>query len=76
MESYHSAQIKPPPIESMNLPKVWKPPDRGGIKVNVDVAIPNGSDYVRVGLVARNEHGVTIWWARKEMSGRPPPSDG
>lgn len=45
LESYHSAQIKPPPAESVNLLKVWKPPDMGGIKVNVDVAIPDGSAY-------------------------------
>lgn len=37
---------------------------------------PPPSDFIRVGLVARNKHGVTIWWARKEIFGRPNPLEG
>lgn len=37
--------------------------------------VPIG-DYFIIGMVARNEHGVTIWWARKVVPGRPQPSEG
>lgn len=29
-----------------------------------------------MGLVARNAQGVTVWWARKDIVGRPQPSEG
>lgn len=73
---YHEAQIKPPPADHVPLPSVWIPPDPGSIKVNVDVAFPEGLDSIRVGMVARNAQGVTIWWARKKIVGRPQPSEG
>lgn len=73
---YQDAQTKPFPAVSVPLPSVWVPPDPGSIKVNVDVAFPAGSDFIRVGMVARNAQGVTIWWARKDIIGRPQPSEG
>lgn len=73
---YQESQIKPPPPEPEVLPSIWVPPDPGFIKVNVDVAYPENADFIRVGMVAKNEHGVTKWWARKEITGRPPTSDG
>lgn len=54
----------------------WTPLQPGAIKVNVDVALPSNTEVFRVSGVAHNERGQCIWWYRKELPGRPPPTDG
>lgn len=54
----------------------WCSPPPGHIKVNVDVAIPKGKDFFRVGLVARDSDGTVIWWKIIQFPGRPSPLDG
>lgn len=73
---YQESQIKPPPPAPEVLPSIWVPPDPGFIKINVDVAFPKNAYFIRVGMVARNAQGVTIWWARKAIVGQPPTSVG
>lgn len=46
------------------------------IKLNVDVALPEYADFIRVAMVARDARGVTIWWARREVVVHPQPSEG
>lgn len=82
MALFHTSQVKPPPPppppppSATVQPNIWIPADPGTVKLNVDVALPEGFEFVRVGMVARNARGVTIWWARKELAGRPQLSDG
>lgn len=73
---YHESKILLPHEAMEVLPSIWKPPDPGFIKVNVDVAFPTNADFIRVAMVARDSRGVTIWWARSEVVGRPQPSEG
>lgn len=54
----------------------WIPPAGGFIKINVDMALPASADFFRVSGVARNENGDCLWWFRREVVGRPKPSDG
>lgn len=74
--SLHEAQAAPSHVETVALPTRWSPPGTGIIKINVDVAIPENADFIRIAMVARDARGVTIWWARKEIVGRPHPSEG
>lgn len=53
----------------------WAPPTHGFLKINVDAAPPLNMDFYRVRLVARDEQGNCLWWARSESLGRPHPSD-
>lgn len=73
---YMASQTTTPPAAKEVLPTVWKPPDPYFVKVNVDVAFPANSDCIRVGMVARNARGVTIWWSKREIPSRPQPSEG
>lgn len=73
---YHEAQVKPIPPSSTPLLTSWIPPDLGYIKVNADAAFPENSNFFRVGMIARDDRGVTKWWTRKEIQGRPQPTDG
>lgn len=76
LKVYQEAQAKPLPTATAALPAIWIPPDPGFVKVNVDVAFPVKADFIRIGMVAKRANGETIWWARKEIVGRPQPSDG
>lgn len=76
LEGYLELQVKPPPADSIPLPAIWIPPDPGYIKVNVDVAYPEKAEFIRVAMVARDHRGVTLWWARSEIVGRPKPTEG
>lgn len=58
------------------LPSIWVPPDPGSSNFNVDVALPENADFIRVAMVARDARGVTIWWARRKVVVRPQPSEG
>lgn len=54
----------------------WRPPDPGVFKLNVDASFPVAGISFRISMVARDCHGKCIWWYRKEISGRPQPSEG
>lgn len=54
----------------------WRPPEPGVVKINVDVALPEGHDFFRIGLVARDSTGKVVWWRVKHIKGRPTPMDG
>lgn len=73
---FHASQMKFTPVATEGLPSIWVPPHPEWVKINVDVAIPEGVDFIRVWMVAGNASGLTIWWARKEIVGRPQPSEG
>lgn len=38
LDTYQSAQVKPPPVDATPVASIWFPPDLGIIKVNVDAA--------------------------------------
>lgn len=63
-------------VSSPTPPQIWVPPDPGLIKINVDAAFPNAANFFRISLVARNSDGVCLRWIRKELEGRPLPSEG
>lgn len=67
--------MKPVPPSPTPLPAIWVPPDPGYIKINIDAAIPENSSFFRIGMIARDDRGVTKWWARKEIQGRPTPTE-
>lgn len=73
---YNEAQTKPTPSSSVSLPCIWIPPYPGCIKVNVDAAFPENSNFFRISMITLDDRGVTIWWARKEIWGRPQSSNG
>lgn len=73
---YKLAQQRESVIKSPELPTIWQPPGRDAIKINVDVGLPSQSNSFFVGMVARDSSGACIWWCRKDISSRPPPSDG
>lgn len=54
----------------------WRPPNPGIIKINVDLALPCGQAFFRIGLVARDSSGGCVWWVSKQFSRRPAPVDG
>lgn len=76
LDSYHAAQV-PSSLnsDSRSSLQVWIPPTANRIKINVDAALPSNSENFRVSMVARNAQGVTQWWSRKEMVGRPNPTE-
>lgn len=43
---YHTSQLKPTPTTTENLLNIWIPPDPGCMKINVDVAFPEGVDFI------------------------------
>lgn len=76
LDSYHAAQVpNAMPSTGRALPQGWTPPTAHTIKINVDAALPSNSGNFRVGMVARNSQGVAQWWSRREMVGRPNPTD-
>lgn len=74
--SYEAAQIGDTMARETRLEEEWHPPEPGITKINVDVALPLGQDFFRVGLVARNSEGQVEWWRVKTITGRPSPLDG
>lgn len=64
-------------VERDNIVAVqWRPPDPGTIKINVDLALPTGHDFIQIGMVARDSNGRVVWWLVKKVAGRPAPMDG
>ena len=43
-----------------HAPPVWKPPDAGCFKLNVDASFHAGANTFSVGLVLRNHEGMFI----------------
>lgn len=76
LDSYKQAQLRNSISTTPALPNTWTPHNRSNIKVNVDVGLTPNSDSFVVSMVARDCDGRCIWWRRKEILGRPSPSDG
>ncbi|XP_012853169.1 PREDICTED: uncharacterized protein LOC105972737 [Erythranthe guttata] len=55
---------------------VLAPPDRGVIKMNVDVAFPTGKNFYVTAMVARGCSSECLWWKILKKLGRPPVSSG
>lgn len=76
LEAYKEAQFATRKGQECALPPVWTPPSSGFLKLNADVAIPDGADSYRISMVAHNEWNACVWWFGRELVGRPPPSVG
>lgn len=74
--SYENAQVGTAMRRDDYLDTIWRPPDPWVIKINVDVALPGGHDFFRIGLVARDSTRTVVWWRVKLITGRPSPVDG
>lgn len=75
-ETYPAAQIGESLDSDSAVVTQWRPPEPGVVKINVDVALPAGRDFFRIGLIARDSDGNVVWWQVKKMDGRPTPVDG
>lgn len=75
LEAYRAAQGPQQELFSPVRPETWSPPKEDFIKINVDVALPEGVDFYRISFIARNSTGECLWWQRRICSGRPSPAD-
>lgn len=76
LKAYTEAQVVPRIGRDGEHPHQWSPPASGMLKLNVDVAFPEGVDWYRASMVAQNEKGECVWWCRREVVGRPSPMVG
>ncbi|XP_012830608.1 PREDICTED: uncharacterized protein LOC105951703 [Erythranthe guttata] len=60
LENFKQAHFRPIPLRNPTLPSLWKPPEDGFIKLNVDAAFPPGEDFYSTSLVARNSRGECL----------------
>lgn len=61
----------PPPIpKTLPTRQSWKPPCSGLVKINVDAAIRDEMDFIRIGVVVRDEIGTLLGAMARRVFGR------
>lgn len=76
LRSYQEAQATSSISHTPPFQATWAPPDRGKIKINVDVGFPGNLAVFHTSLVARDNSGRCVGWRRQVINGRPSPTDG
>ncbi|XP_012833679.1 PREDICTED: uncharacterized protein LOC105954554 [Erythranthe guttata] len=76
LANFRSAQLRPNPNLGQTHPTEWQPPEFGGIKINFDVAVRQGTSAFSVACVARNHEGRCLAWKVKRCNGKLQPVEG